>query len=140
MSAKGTPRGASSSARESPETPIATTCCEATEQEPSMDRPPTPAGTSSRSRRRMNRNRCLVVAAGGRQARWRSAREAVAALLVLAAVPGPVAAVSYYLATDVPAILGGTSFTQAQILRSDNGLYSIAVDTEGAMFKAIHRR
>jgi len=88
----------------------------------------------------MNRNRCLVVAAGGRQARWRSAREVVAALLVLAAVPGPVAAVSYYLATDVPAILGGTSFTQAQILRSDNGLYSIAVDTEGAMFKAIHRR
>jgi hypothetical protein len=64
----------------------------------------------------------------------------VTATLLLAVSIPCVHAVSYYLATDVPARLGGTDYTQAQILRSDGGTYSVAVDTEGGLFKAMARR
>jgi hypothetical protein len=88
----------------------------------------------------MNGNGSAAAVAGGRRARRRPGRAVLAALLLVAAVPGPIAAVSYYLATDVPSVLGVGAYTSAQILRSDNGTYSIALDTEGAVFKAIHRR
>src|SRR5436309_2528387 len=75
---------------------------------------------------------------------WRACRRAgrslmAAAMLVAVSMPC-VRAASYYLATDVPARLGGAEYTQAQILRSDGGLYSVAVDTDGAAFKAMARR
>src|SRR2546426_503210 len=52
------------------------------------------------------------------------------------------AVVSYYLVTDVPAILGGTDYTPAQIVRSDNGTYVLELAVGGGLagFRAVHRR
>jgi hypothetical protein len=64
---------------------------------------------------------------------------ASATLLLTAAITGA-RAVSYYFATDVPATLGGADYGGDQILRSDGGVYSVAVDTEGARFRGMARR
>ena len=64
-------------------------------------------------------------------------RHLVTSLLILATLAPCARAASYYFATDVPARLGGIDYTHAQILRKDAGAYSVQVDTEGAMFKAI---
>jgi hypothetical protein len=58
----------------------------------------------------------------------------------LAAAATPARAVSYYLATDVPATLGGTDHTPGEILRSDGALYSVALSLPNAEPAAMHRR
>lgn len=65
-----------------------------------------------------------------------------AAALTLTATVSSVRAVSYYLAVDVPATLGGVDYTPAQILRSDGATYSLAIGLPGgdAQFGALHRR
>src|SRR5438093_1822913 len=65
-----------------------------------------------------------------------------AAALTLTATVSSVPAVSYYLAVDVPATLGGVDYTPAQILRSDAATYSLAIGLPGgdAQFGALHRR
>ncbi|PYS94225.1 MAG: hypothetical protein DMF50_12720 [Acidobacteria bacterium] len=71
-----------------------------------------------------------------------NARGLVAGLL-LTLTPAPaLAAVAYYLATDVPATLGSTDFTQAQIVQSVNGTYTLALAFGGGLvgLRAINRR
>ncbi len=65
-----------------------------------------------------------------------------AAVLILAGTISSVGAVSYYLATDVPATLGGMDNTTSQILRSDSTVYSLALDLGGSdvQFSSVHRR
>ena len=64
-----------------------------------------------------------------------------AVVLFVAAVPS-VRAISYYLAIDVPATLGGVDRTPDQILRSDDATYSIALalGAPDTQFGALHRR
>jgi len=54
-----------------------------------------------------------------------------AAALTLTATVSSVRAVSYYLAVDVPATLGGVDYTPAQILQSDGATYSLAIWSAG---------
>jgi hypothetical protein len=70
----------------------------------------------------------------------RPAQSLIAGALMIAAIPCSVSAVTYYFAIDIPSVLGGATYTPAQILNSDNGVYSIVLDTQGGVFKAIHRR
>jgi hypothetical protein len=62
-------------------------------------------------------------------------------LLAMMSIPSGWA-VSYYLVTDVPATLGGSDHTTAQILRSDSAVYSVALDlgTTDVQFSSLHRR
>jgi hypothetical protein len=62
--------------------------------------------------------------------------------LVLAAGITGARGVSYYLATDVPATLGGADYTPDQIARSDNASYApeLSIGDQGFAFLAMHRR
>ena len=62
-------------------------------------------------------------------------------LLTLFASTSPTWAVNYYLATDVPATLGGTDYTTNQIVRSQNATY--VLDTAlpaGTELVSLHRK
>src|SRR2546425_10458794 len=85
----------------------------------------------------------FVNAISGRGARGGWPVRVVLAGLVLSTTLTPTrAVVSYYLVTDVPAILGGADYTPAQIVRSDNGTYVLELAVGGGLaeFRAVHRR
>ena len=66
---------------------------------------------------------------------------AATAIAALLGVTVPALCTDYYLATDVPATLGGTDYTPEQLLRSQSGSY--VLDTAlpaGIEVGAIHRR
>jgi len=65
----------------------------------------------------------------------------VAAAVVFAAAAPPAWGVSYYLATDVPALLGGVNYTTNQIERSDSAVYVLQASLPaGTEIAALHRR
>ena len=61
--------------------------------------------------------------------------------LVAVVCGGPVGATAFYLAIDVPTRLGGIDRTANQVLRSDSGIYALALDLPVATeLAALHRR
>ncbi len=82
-----------------------------------------------------------TTAASKRHAPHWSASVAVAALTMMFGIPSPGWSTSYYLATDVPATLGGTDFTPEQLLRSQNAAYLLQVALPaGTEIAALQRR
>lgn len=82
----------------------------------------------------------LVRPLTGQMPRWRAggAATAIAALL---GVGSPAPAADHYLATDVPATLGGTDYTPNQIVRSNNVVYVVETALPaGVQLSALHRR
>src|SRR5262245_12412799 len=71
-----------------------------------------------------------------------SPRRLACILLAFAAGTSVAWSISYYLATDVPANLGGATYTPDQIERSDDAVYTpeLAIGEPSFAFLAIHRR
>src|SRR5262249_40588657 len=76
---------------------------------------------------------------GARVLMKRAPGTATALLLLLGSFGSGPLAVTYYLATDVPATLGGALHATNEILRSDDGAYALEI-TLGVPIRALHRR
>ncbi len=82
-----------------------------------------------------------TTAVSRRRARRCSVSLAVAAITMILAIPSPAWCTSYFLATDVPATLGGTDFTPDQLLRSQNAAYALVIALPaGTEIAALQRR